>query len=86
MPNKFTSALKPTPASVPAGKIAESDRAEQGRGKHIGGYFDPAVSKQMRAIALEEDSSVQALLEEALDMLFQSRNLPMIATRQNKKG
>jgi hypothetical protein len=86
MPNKFTTALKPKPEPVSVGKTAASDSAEQGRGKHIGGYFDPAVSKQMRAIALEEDSSVQALLEEALDMLFQSRNLPMIATRKNKKG
>jgi hypothetical protein len=86
MPNKFTTALKSKPAPVSAGKTAESDSAEQGRGKHIGGYFDPAVSKQMRAIALEEDSSVQALLEEAMDMLFQSRNLPQIATRKDKKG
>jgi hypothetical protein len=86
MPNKFTSALKSTPVPVPAGKMADPDSAEQGRGKHIGGYFDPAVSKQMRAIALEEDSSVQALLEEALDMLFQSRNVPMIATRKDKKA
>jgi hypothetical protein len=86
MPNKFTSALKSTPVPVPAGKTVGPDSVEQGRGKHIGGYFDPAVSKQMRAIALEEDSSVQALLEEALDMLFQSRNVPMIATRKDKKA
>ena len=85
MPNKFTTALKTKPSPLSDGKTAGSDTVEQSRGKHIGGYFDPAVSKQMRAIALEEDCSVQALLEEALDMLFQSRNLPQIATRKHKK-
>lgn len=85
MPNKFTSALKSRTEPAPARKSADAAGAEQSRGKHIGGYFDPVVSKQIRAIALEEDTSVQALLEEALDMLFQSRNLPMIATRKNKK-
>ena len=37
--------------------------------KHIGGYFDPAVSKQLHLLAVEEDSSVQRLL----DLLFQAR-------------
>lgn len=49
--------------------------------KHIGGYFDPAVSRQLRGIALEEDSTVQELMGEALDMLFQSRRKPSIASR-----
>ena len=49
--------------------------------KHIGGYFDPAVSRQLRGIALEEDSTVQELMGEALDMLFQSRRKPPIASR-----
>lgn len=49
--------------------------------KHIGGYFDPAVSRQLRGIALEEDSTVQELMGEALDMLFQSRRKPPIASK-----
>lgn len=49
--------------------------------KHIGGYFDPAVGKQMRVLAAEEETTVQALLEEALDMLFHARRKPTIAQR-----
>lgn len=49
--------------------------------KHIGGYFDPAVSRQLRQIALEEDSTVQDLMGESLDMLFQSRRKPPIASK-----
>jgi hypothetical protein len=47
--------------------------------KHIGGYFTPQVSKQLRSLAVVEDTTVQDLLAEALNMLFQSRGLPMIA-------
>ena len=50
-----------------------------GRGKHIGGYFDPAVSRQIKTLAVEEDTTVQELVAEALDMLFESRNRPAIA-------
>ena len=49
--------------------------------KHIGGHYDPIVSKQLRALAVEEDTSVQALLAEAIDMLFQSRRKPTIARK-----
>jgi len=35
----------------------------------------------LRQIALEEDSSVQLLLGEAIDMLFQARRKPTIAQR-----
>jgi hypothetical protein len=36
----------------------------------IAGHFDPAVGKQLRQIALDNDTTVQALLEEALNDLF----------------
>jgi len=38
--------------------------------KMIAGHFDPAVSKQLKQLALEEDSTVQALLGEAINDLF----------------
>ncbi len=93
MSNKFASALKPK--NQPATEIIEtaSDaqkfasvhaRPSRKSTKHVGGYFDPAVSKQLREIALAEDSSVQALLAEAIDMVFQSRRKPTIATRPKK--
>ena len=50
--------------------------------KHIGGYFSPEVAKQLKLIAVEEDKAIQALLAEALDLFFQSRNKP---TNEKKK-
>ena len=91
MSNKFAAALKPKTQSFPdatAELSVKTDappsthaRPSRKSAKHVGGYFDPAVSKQLREIALSEDSSVQALLEEAIDMLFQSRRKPTIARR-----
>ena len=55
-------------------------QAPSRRGKKtLIGYCDPSVSKQLKQLALEEDSSVQYLLGEALDLLFQARGKPMIA-------
>ncbi len=54
-------------------------QSRQGK-KTIAGHFDPAVSRQLRTIALEEDSSVQALLQEALNDLFIKHNKSPIAS------
>jgi hypothetical protein len=74
--NKFTAAMKDGPtiaASAPR-------QASPSRGaKHIGGYFTPEVSRQLRMIAASEDTSIQNLLAESLDMLFHSRQMPTIA-------
>lgn len=90
MSNKFASALKPKVHPVPGNEETPSEtqqlaskhaRPSRKSTKHVGGYFDPAVSKQLREIALAEDSSVQALLAEAIDMIFQTRRKPTIAQR-----
>jgi hypothetical protein len=52
--------------------------SRQGK-KTIAGHFDPAVSRQLREIALAEDSSVQELLRESLNDLFLKRGRPPIA-------
>jgi hypothetical protein len=84
--SKFAAALRDktgTPlnaAAKLAPKTAETGRSGAREGaKHIGGYFTPQVSKQLRSLAVAEDATVQDLLAEALNMLFQSRGLPMIA-------
>ncbi len=90
MSNKFAAALKPKGQPTdPSAALQEQPASVHARPsrkstKHIGGYFDPAVSKQLREIALAEDSSVQALLGEAIDMLFQSRRKPTIASKPPK--
>jgi hypothetical protein len=87
--NKFAAALKSdkgqSKRGMPEAPTASPHaRPSRQAAKHIGGYFDPAVSKQLRTIAVEEDSSVQALLGEAIDMLFQSRRKPTIAQRTDR--
>jgi hypothetical protein len=84
--SKFAAALREkagTPINTAAKmvpKTAEAGRSGAREGaKHIGGYFTPQVSKQLRSLAVAEDTTVQDLLAEALNMLFQSRGLPMIA-------
>ena len=36
----------------------------------MGGHFDPKVIKHMKHLAVEEETTTQALLEEAIDLLF----------------
>ena len=52
--------------------------ARQGR-KMIAGYFDPTVHRQLKLIGLEEDKTIQDLLEEALNGLFANHGKPPIA-------
>src|SRR5690349_19084716 len=47
--------------------------------KVIAGHFDPGVSKALRSLALDQDTSVQALLQEALNDLFLKYSKPPIA-------
>lgn len=48
--------------------------------KALIGYFDPDVSKQLKQLMLDEDrSSVQELLREALNDLFEKYKKPPIA-------
>ena len=75
MPNPFSEAL--TKSARKPRKAGASPTAK--RGKHVGGYFPPEVSRQLRQLALDEGRSIQALVAEALDMLFESRSLPAIA-------
>ena len=74
MSNKFADALKSAPRNPPQ-PVRASRSPGNGRGglKHVGGYFPPAVSKRLRQMAFDEDTTVQELLAEALELLFQSR-------------
>ncbi|EDX83540.1 hypothetical protein S7335_784 [Synechococcus sp. PCC 7335] len=66
----------------PDNKKSPHYRPSRSGKKAIIGYFDPAVSKQVRQLALDEDTSVEALVGEALDLLFEQRGLPQIAGKQ----
>ncbi len=54
---------------------------QQHRGKRVlvGGHFHPDVLKQLRMIAAEEGTTNQALIAEALDLLFKKKGKDAIA-------
>jgi hypothetical protein len=63
-----------SPADVKTSKIGSR------RGlKTIAGFYDPAVSRQIRQIALEEGTNIQELLREAINDLFEKRGKSRIA-------
>ena len=75
-------ALKPRPA--PPGEAPDPDphahRAPSRRGrKAVTIYLDTAAHRQLRMLALEQDSSVQHLAVEAFNDLFQKHGKPRIA-------
>ncbi len=51
--------------------------------RFVGAHFDPEVAKQLRMIAVEDDTTIQALLEEAVDLLFVKKGKSKIATLMN---
>ena len=65
----------PSVARQPSGNLAPSREGK----KAVTGFFDLAVSRQLKRIALEEDSNIQALLREALNDLFTKRGKAPIA-------
>lgn len=66
-------AVPPVAELDPPPPTAKSERfyrpSRDGR-RFLGGHFDPKVVRQMKMLAAEEDTTTQALLEEALDLLF----------------
>ena len=60
---------KPTAAVPPS---------RQGK-KIISGHFDKDVHRQLKMLAIERDTSIQDLLSEALNALFERNNKPPIA-------
>ncbi len=87
--NKSAEALKgaETVGSAETAKEKSTAAGMSRKGtKHVGGYYSQAVSKQLRQIALDENTSVQALVGEGLDMLFESRGKPALAAEMKSSG
>ena len=70
---------EPPPKEAPPNRastngVVASTRAKAREGKRaLGGYFSPELLKAMNQIALDEDTTVQALLGEAVDLLMRDR-------------
>ena len=58
---------------VPSVKPEKFFRPSRDGRRFLGGHFDPKVVRQMKMLAAEEDTTTQALLEEALDLLFMKK-------------
>lgn len=77
-PGPAASAPTP-PADAPGpGRSQSLPPSRQGK-KAITGHFDPAVSRLLRTVALEEETSVQELLREAINDLLAKRGRPPVA-------
>ena len=91
MPNKTKNPLAeamrelkadPTPAADPVVRATLAGKSKPRRGEGtriIAGHFTAEVHQQLRVLAAQERNTIQGLLQEALNDLFQKRNLPPIA-------
>lgn len=71
--------------TVLATRNLKSQRPSRQGTKLVAGHFDPKVARQLRIIAAEEDTTVQALLEEAIDLLFIKKGRAHIKDIKPKK-
>jgi hypothetical protein len=77
--------ISENPAStVPRGTENRSSRSSpiapsRAGKKPITGFFEPEVSRQIKKVALDQDKTMQELLQEALNDLFRKYDLPPIA-------
>ncbi len=71
--SREAASTEPVPKSSTSMEKPNADKfyrpSRNGR-RFLGGHFDPKVVRQMKLIAVEEDTTTQALLEEAVDLLF----------------
>jgi hypothetical protein len=58
------------PAAVPPSRVGK---------KPVTAFFDPEVSRQIKKLGLDQDKTMQDLLQEALNDLFRKYDLPPIA-------
>lgn len=63
VPSAQVVSIAPSPSRYPVAPSRAGKRV-------LSGYFAPEVAKQMHLLSVERDTTVQALLEEALNDLF----------------
>ena len=72
-PSAPPASLSAAPASRQANRVGKVS---------IAGFFDPSVRRQLRRLALDSDTTAQALLGEALNDLFAKHNLPELVEHE----
>jgi hypothetical protein len=76
--NELPAAQAASPTTATVTPIGARVPSRVGK-KTVAAHFDPAVSKQLKHLGLERDSSTQALLREAINDLFTKYGKPPIA-------
>ena len=72
--NAFANVADPKPVTPPSAVDTPQSYPKHRQGKKaLIAYFSPGVSKALRQMALDEDSSMQSLLGEAIDLLMRDR-------------
>lgn len=75
--------LREEPAAPDSATTATATNAREGRGRTarpdragkvlIGGWFEPALSQDLKRLALDEGKTLQAILGEAIQRLLETR-------------
>ena len=73
--------MQPVPARVSTEPVAaKAPRPPSRRGKRVvSAYIEATAAKQLRLLGVEQDTSTQALIEEALNDLFRKYNRSAVA-------
>lgn len=70
----------PVPEPVDPVPVAHAHRRRSRQGKKIvSGHFEKAVHRQLKVICLETDSTIQELLADSLNLLFEHHGKDPIA-------
>jgi hypothetical protein len=74
-------AAKPAPTTAPAEDMAreQSGRQPSRTGKwNLSAWIDPRYKRSLMMVRLKEDRTAQALICEAMNLLFERYNVPVI--------
>lgn len=60
-------------------KVQEQEKSNKSKKRLVGGHFTKETQQQIRIIAASQDMTIQALLTEAINDLFEKHSYPRIA-------
>ena len=64
---------------LPKTRAAVRGRQDRSDKRQIAGFFSPECAKQLRMLAAEQDTTVQELIRDGLNLMFQKHGKPPIA-------
>lgn len=75
------SGVSPTSSNgeVSTAPVTRKSNPSRGGKKHVGAYFSPETTKQLKKLAADRETTLQELMREAINDLFQKNDLPPIA-------